>query len=132
MKTIAKNLRFHDYWEDAMACLGEVLRYSYEDGVKAGINFQVAINKTRKCLDRLEELTPEEKENSQKEQAMRINPGGLFRCCIRSMEIHEINNALPITEGSTLKCKYCQESMILEKNTWKWLKSSKEILVPQK
>ncbi len=59
---------------------------------------------------------------------MRINPGGLFRCCIRSLEIQETNGTLPIIEGATIKCKYCQENMILDKNTWKWLKSFKETL----
>lgn len=61
---------------------------------------------------------------------MRINPGGLYRCCVRSLEIQDANGILPTAEGSTIKCKYCQESMILKENAWKWLKFSKESLTP--
>lgn len=45
-----------------------------------------------------------------------VRKGGLMRCCLQTLIEAKVKN----TEGETLPCKYCKESMRFRDGAWEW------------
>ncbi len=49
---------------------------------------------------------------------MKINQGGLMRCCIKTLQDGIADGSL--AEVVVTKCRYCGAPMLREGDTWKW------------
>jgi hypothetical protein len=47
-----------------------------------------------------------------------IRQGGLFRCCLLTLEETELSD--PPEEGDTITCSYCGQTMSMNKGSWGW------------
>jgi hypothetical protein len=54
-------------------------------------------------------------------QEYNVHIGGLFRCCLASIDEAMLEATIPPKEGDTHTCKYCKkETMVFENNCWRW------------
>ena len=54
---------------------------------------------------------------------LRVNPGGLLRCCIATLSEHVAGLEEEPKEGDTLQCRYCSNvggGMIVRHGLWEW------------
>lgn len=58
----------------------------------------------------------------------KVNHAGLMRCCLQSLGIYadEEEPEREATDGLIHRCRYCDEPMILEHGTWRWLRPEEE------
>ena len=56
-----------------------------------------------------------------------IRQGGLFRCCLASLEETELSD--PPKEEDKISCSYCGTTMSLKKGSWGWDEVN-SVLVP--
>lgn len=56
-----------------------------------------------------------------------IRQGGLFRCCLVTLEETELLD--PPEEGDKINCSYCGTTMSLSKGSWGWDEAN-SVLVP--
>lgn len=54
----------------------------------------------------------------------KLRHGGLFRCCIASLDEHMAQANAEPKEGDTLRCRYCKDEygMIFHDGAWQWAK----------
>lgn len=52
----------------------------------------------------------------------RVHPGGLMRCCLKSLDSAMAARADPPIEGETMHCQYCSDNsgMIFRDGAWEW------------
>jgi len=59
--------------------------------------------------------------------SVEIRTGGLFRCCIATLEDAWNAGELPNSDGSLIVCKYCRNAtMRFRDGAWEWDKSPKD------
>lgn len=56
-----------------------------------------------------------------------IRQGGLFRCCLVTLEETELSD--PPEEGDKISCSYCGTIMRLKTGSWAWDEAN-SVLVP--
>ena len=56
-----------------------------------------------------------------------IRQGGLFRCCLKTLEETELS-ANPV-EGDRISCSYCGTIMSMVNGSWEW-DDANSVLVP--
>lgn len=63
-------------------------------------------------------LTNLQRKRKMKANEYQIRQGGLFRCCLKTLEDTELS-ANPV-EGDRISCFYCGTIMIMSKGSWGW------------
>ena len=56
-----------------------------------------------------------------------IRQGGLYRCCLKTLEETELSD--PPGEGDKIPCSYCGTTMSMSKGSWEW-DAANSVLVP--
>ena len=57
-------------------------------------------------------------------QEFHVRIGGLFRCCLATLEAEAKENKLPTQIGATLACRWCKQDSptlrLAADNIWEW------------
>lgn len=54
-----------------------------------------------------------------------VRTGGLFRCCLGSIE--EMAVSVPNVEGTKVRCKYCDAAIWFHRGAWEWDQKGEDV-----